>query len=76
MSPTYFRSCGLELAAEIAAGPSRAYAHMKHVFMAADAHDFRLSLDLEAMYMPGRSIATRPYGHYRRSPPGDEHDHP
>ncbi len=43
---------GLALASEIAAGPTRAYARMKRVFMAADAHDFRRVLDLETMFMP------------------------
>jgi len=43
---------GMELAREIAAGPTHAYGRMKRVFMAADAHDFRRALDLEATYMP------------------------
>jgi len=54
---------GLALASEIAAGPRHAYARMKRVFMAADAHDFRRALDLEAMFMPlsGRSSESREF---------------
>lgn len=42
---------GLALAAEIAAGPRRAHARMKRVFLAADAHDAYRAAELEATFM-------------------------